>query len=243
MKCSKFRALAFGILILLGPFGSRALAHDDPREMGAGPGIAAASHHDADAAMANDPAMQELVKNGTMPTMADGSMPQIPAADVMADMGHDHDADNSDKSLDQRLLIWLGKLHVTVIHFPIAMIIGAFALELLGIGQRRATWRSAARIMLVVGAIGAVVAATLGWFAGGFYLSDRNIILTYHRYLGTSIAIASLWFAWAGLRRFHPEKGEGKGFAFLLGVLVIAVVVQAFLGGTFMHGGLRHMNF
>lgn len=247
MKSLKFCAIAFGVALLMASLGGAAIAHDDPREMGAGPGIAAEVHHDR-TAMANNPAMQELLNDGTMPMMADGSVPATPAAGAMADMdygdmNHDHDNGNSDKSFGQRLLIWLGKLHVTVIHFPIAMIFGAFALEFLGLVQRRPAWRSAARIMLVVGAIGAVVAATLGWFAGGFYLSDRNIILTYHRYLGMSIAFASIWLAWAGLRQFHPEKGEGKGLVILLGVLAAAVAVQAFLGGTFMHGGLSHMNF
>jgi hypothetical protein len=32
-------------------------------------------------------------------------------------------------------------------------------------------------------------------------------------------------------------------FAILLGILTLGVLVQAFLGGTFMHGGMNHMNF
>lgn len=32
-------------------------------------------------------------------------------------------------------------------------------------------------------------------------------------------------------------------FAGLLDLLTIGLLVQAFLGGTIMHGGLKHMNF
>ncbi|NBW75769.1 MAG: hypothetical protein EBR34_08215 [Sphingomonadaceae bacterium] len=161
----------------------------------------------------------------------------------MEGMDHDHAADNSDKPFIQRLVIWLGKLHTVAIHFPIAMIVGAFLAEALGIIRRRKTWRSAARIMLVIGAIGAIVAAPLGWFAGGFYLWDRNLILTAHRYLGMAIVLAAPVLAWAGLRRFHEERSEDRVFAVLLGLLTLAVLIQGFLGGTFMHGGLYHLMF
>ena len=123
------------------------------------------------------------------------------------------------------------------------MIAAAFAAETFGVARGKPDWRAAARIMLVIGALGAVVAAFLGWFAGGFYLYDRNLILTTHRYLGMTVAIGSVLLAWAGLSRFHHGRSEEKIFAGLLGLLTIGVLVQAFLGGTFMHGGLNHMNF
>ncbi|ATW05839.1 hypothetical protein CHN51_19160 (plasmid) [Sphingorhabdus sp. YGSMI21] len=158
-------------------------------------------------------------------------------------MEHDEAEDNSNKSFGERLFIWLGKLHIVVIHFPIAMIVAAFAAEAFGVARNKPDWRSAARIMLVIGALGAVAAAFLGWFAGGFYLYDRNLILTTHRYLGMTVAIGAVLLAWAGLRRFDHNVSEEKIFAGLLGLLTIGVLVQAFLGGTFMHGGLSHMNF
>jgi len=123
------------------------------------------------------------------------------------------------------------------------MIVAAFAAEAFGVARGKPDWRSAARIMLVIGALGAVAAAFFGWFAGGFYLYDRNLILTAHRYLGMTVAIGSVLLAWAGLRRFHHNRSEERLFAVLLGLLTIGVLIQAFLGGTFMHGGMNHMNF
>lgn len=86
----------------------------------------------------------------------------------MEGMAQHHDADDSDESFGERLFIWLGKLHVAVIYFSIALIVAAFAAEAFGAICNRPAWRSSARIMLLLAAFGAVVAATLSWFAGGF---------------------------------------------------------------------------
>lgn len=255
MRLPNFRTAFLAAAFLSISLGNPAIAHGDPREMGAGPGVTTEVQH------------SPAANTEAQPEVADGHSDSSAASDhgdghgatetgamnpsdkhgeemgSMESMGHDHGADNSDKSFGERLFIWLGKLHVAVIHFPIALIVGAFAVELFGAIQNRPQWRSAARIMLVIGAIGAVVAASLGWFAGGFYLVDQNLVLTSHRYLGMVVAIGSIILAWAGLKKYHHEKRNDKTFAALLGLLTAAVLVQAFLGGTFMHGGLNHMNF
>src|SRR3546814_6243231 len=63
------------------------------------------------------------------------------------------------------------------------MFLGALGVELFGLWKGRRDYEWVARVMLVIGAIGAVAAAFLGWFAGGFYLTDRNSILMAHRWL------------------------------------------------------------
>lgn len=250
MPFQKLRTLLMCIALGVTSLSATAYAHTDPTEMGAGPGTTE-DHHGGQmdkGDAAQNAEMQEMMDDGTMPMMPDGSVPE---ADHMDGMEHDHGGmmehgeaeDNSDKSFGERLFIWLGKMHIVVIHFPIALMVAAFAAEAFGVARNRPEWRSAARIMLVIGALGAVVAAILGWFAGGFYLYDRNLILTTHRYLGMTVAIGAVLLAWAGLRRFHHNRSEERLFAVMLGLLTIGVLVQAFLGGTFMHGGMNHMNF
>ena len=253
MPIKKFHKFMMCIAIGLSSLSVPALAHGDPTEMGAGPGTGADHHEKANGAgeAAQNPDMQEMMGDGTMPKIPDGSAPMAPEGNHLEGMGNGHGgmmdhsdaADNSNKSFGERLFIWLGKLHTVVIHFPIAMIVAAFAAEAFGVARGKPDWRSAARIMLVIGALGAVAAAFFGWFAGGFYLYDRNLILTTHRYLGMTVAIGSVLLAWAGLRRFHHNRSEEILFAVLLGLLTIGVLIQAFLGGTFMHGGMNHMNF
>lgn len=245
MPIQKFRALMMCIALGVTSLGAAAYAHNDPTEMGAGPGTTEDQHGEATGSgnAAQSAEMQDMMDEGTMPMMPDGSVPGALEGDHMDGMEHGEAEDNSDKSFGERLFIWLGKLHTVVIHFPIAMIVAAFAAEAFGVARSKPDWRSAARIMLVIGALGAVTAAFLGWFAGGFYLYDRNLILTAHRYLGMTVAIGSVLLAWAGLRRFHHNRSEERLFAVLLGLLTIGVLIQAFLGGTFMHGGMNHMYF
>jgi uncharacterized membrane protein len=195
-------------------------------EMGAGPGEPMHEHSMAPADSMSG-AHEEMEEDGH-----NHSMPM------------DHDAaSNENKTFAARLVNWLGRLHVTAIHFPIAMILGALAVEIYGAVRRTERFRGAARTMLVIGAIGAIGAMTLGWLAGGFFVSDRNQILTMHRWLGTAIAIVAVLLAYLAVRQgTQPTKSRAVYWA-VLSSLAVAIGVQGFLGGTFMHGGLRHLAF
>ena len=209
--------------------GSMALAHEDHDALGAGPGLA------------NSTAPAGADDHMAMSSMATANM-SIAGDDMAMGGMHDDGADKT-KSFGERLVSWLGRVHTMVIHFPIAMFIGAFAVELFGLWRQNREYRRAAHVMLVVGALGAIVAAFLGWFAGGFYLWDRNPILMTHRWLGTSIAIFGIGLAYlATLHRRAPERSRTVYWA-LLGMMTLAISIQGFLGGTFMHGGLYHLAF
>jgi uncharacterized membrane protein len=103
----------------------------------------------------------------------------------------------------------LGKLHVLVIHFPIALIAAAAIAESIWIFQRRPGMSPAVRFCVLLGAAGAVVAAVLGWIHasyGGFG-ADAGHDLMLHRWLGTAAtlgavlaAVASEWDAFVGRR-------------------------------------------
>lgn len=196
-------------------------------EMGAGPG----------GPMREQPATPADTMPGAHGRMGDGD-------------GHDHtmpmDHDaisNEHKTFAARLMNWLGRLHITAIHFPIAMILGALAVEIYGAARKTERYQEAARTMLVVGAIGAGIAMVLGWLAGGFFISDRNPILTIHRWLGTAIAIAAAVLVYLAVRQRTKPGTSRTVYWVILGGLAVALGVQGFLGGTFMHGGLRHLAF
>jgi uncharacterized membrane protein len=123
-----------------------------------------------------------------------------------------------------------------MVHFPIGLLVAAALAEALFLVKGRTLFDAAGRGCVSFGALGAVPAATLGWFLAGPRLTDSDWILAAHRWLGTSTA------AWAVLvlilsevsrRPGRPDRG-----AFRLALLLNAVLVLAtgFFGGALMHG-------
>ena len=219
--------LAVAALIMA---ASPALAHENHDELGAGPGSKVA----AQPAPAPPPPAAKAAAATSHEKMA-------MSHDMAAGMHEEAAAKN--KTFGQRLVSWLGRLHTLVIHFPIAMFVGALAVEMFGLWRRNSAYQSAAHVMLIVGTVGAILAAFLGWFAGGFYLTDRNQILMLHRWLGTAIAAAGfiLLYLSATARR-SPDKPRTTYWV-ALGLMTLAIAVQGYIGGSFMHGGMSHLAF
>ena len=78
------------------------------------------------------------------------------------------------------------------INFPIALLSAGALAELLYLRTRRSMWRTAGAYCVVLGGVGAVVAAALGWASAGFTLVDKDTIRLIHRWLGTGVAVVSV---------------------------------------------------
>jgi uncharacterized membrane protein len=102
---------------------------------------------------------------------------------------------------------------------------------------------AAAGYCLWLGTVMALVACTLGWFRGGFRLTDDSRITTMHRWLGTATAMAAVFLV--GLWEFgRLTRQRPARFGFQLGLLVITalVLVTGFLGGAIVYG-LDHYSW
>jgi uncharacterized membrane protein/mono/diheme cytochrome c family protein len=93
----------------------------------------------------------------------------------------------------ERLLRWLGKFHLLLLHFPIALFFAA------GVGEGWSVWRrnplpsESVRFCLWLAALGAIPTAGLGWlFAASGNGASSPQLLTAHRWLGTSAAVCLL---------------------------------------------------
>ena len=230
MRDSLAVAIVVAVMILMTPT-SPGSAHENHQALGAGPGPAVAES--VAPAQATAAAPNETIAN---------AHETLAQKHEMAAEHHEAAADEN-KTFGQRLMSWLGRLHTLVIHFPIAMFVGALGVELFGLWRRDAQYQSAAHVMLMVGAIGAVVAAILGWFAGGFYLTDRNQVLMLHRWLGTAIAAAGFALLYLSARARRAPEQPRTVYWTVLAAMTIAIAIQGYIGGSFMHGGMNHMAF
>ena len=137
------------------------------------------------------------------------------------------------KSVPERLLDWLGRIHPFAVHFPLALFPVAWVALILARRRGAAPDDTTRALVIVAGAAG-LLAALLGWINGGWRLADSDPILQAHRWLGTVLGLAAgvlgLW-AW----RRASAMAAGWTVA-LLGGLTLALLVQGWLGGALIHG-------
>lgn len=122
-----------------------------------------------------------------------------------------------------------GKLHNKVVHFPLAL--GLAAAVMLIVAPRWPAYQPAARVLLIVGALAAVIA----YFSGGaqedqFDDSPFHSVVELHEKFGIATAI-TLWAGvaltfWLRARRFMPVYAI---------VLMLLLVCTGFLGGVLSH--------
>lgn len=126
---------------------------------------------------------------------------------------------------------FLGRLHPAIVHFPIALLIAAAFAEFLLILRPDLGLRTTVRFLAVGGAAGAVFAALLGWFAGGFRFGDRSDLLGWHRWTGTGIAVAALVIA-----ILSKNKDNRVTLRALLAGTALALMFQGYWGGELSLG-------
>jgi uncharacterized membrane protein len=137
--------------------------------------------------------------------------------------------------MNSDLFAFIGRFHPLLVHFPIAFLLLAGALELLALRRRTGPpWLAARFPLLVVAALTAGVAATAGYLlgtSGGFGGATFDL----HLRLGIVVAIGALLTALAAWRRQRTGTGDRIVRAAL--VLTLAALTMAgHLGATLTHG-------
>lgn len=115
------------------------------------------------------------------PAHDDDVEPAHPRADTILHDEHEHHHGST-----PRFLSWLGRFHPAAAHFPVALLIAAAIAELLGRVRQVDGLDAVVRFCVWTGAIGAVVAAPLGWFNAGWDLTHDDRVLAIHRWAGTA---------------------------------------------------------
>ncbi|MFZ4573141.1 MAG: DUF1553 domain-containing protein [Phycisphaerales bacterium] len=136
---------------------------------------------------------------------------------------------------DPELVRALGDLHPIAVHFPIALLLTAAAVEFM---RRKNGHRplGAGVLVAMLGGAGGVVAAYLG-LNGAAARGGTDPILETHRYLGLGAAgwtaVVALCAAWAFLR---PSQGSLARYRFALVVGGVVAGLAGHFGGAMVHG-------
>lgn len=98
---------------------------------------------------------------------------------------------------------FLGRLHVVVLHLPIGLIIGAFAIELFGMFRRSRGYDTAAAWLFVLGAASAIVAVFTGLLLGTEVASTKTTTPSIGELLfsngGFEVSETLGWHMWGGI--------------------------------------------
>jgi uncharacterized membrane protein/mono/diheme cytochrome c family protein len=134
-----------------------------------------------------------------------------------------------------RTLRQLGRLHVVLVHFPIALLIAAAAGEVWSILRGRRSPAPAVHYCVVLGAVGAVVAAALGWLDAWGGAGAGQSALNLHRWLGTAAAGWAL--VTAGLSARDERRGiRSHWFCVALFIGAALVAATGHFGGVLVYG-------
>src|SRR4051794_9475443 len=91
----------------------------------------------------------------------------------------------------------VGKLHLLVIHFPIALVLAAAGAEIVAIGTRRREWSAFAALNVRAGAAMAMLTTIAGWVLASAPFVSTTPALESHRWAGVVASVATLGAAGA----------------------------------------------
>lgn len=152
---------------------------------------------------------------------------------------HDHATGHGEAEGLDRFVRFVGKFHPVVIHFPIALLLGAALAELIAQFCRPIAFGEIGHFCLWLGALGAIVAAPLGWAAAAHarYPADLVQSLWWHRWMGTITAVlAVITVVVAEVARKKPVGRLTKVYRILIFLIAGLVSVTGHFGATLIYG-------
>ncbi|MDH3198734.1 MAG: hypothetical protein OEO21_10895 [Candidatus Krumholzibacteria bacterium] len=133
----------------------------------------------------------------------------------------------------------LGELHPAIVHFPVALVITAFAAEMLVIVRKRGWYADAARFMIVAGAVTAVPAALAGLAAASTEEIAPALAGAFAAHRAAGLVTPALAVLAAGLGESTRRSGqvwEQILYRVVLALAAAGAVVAAVAGGMLVHG-------
>lgn len=133
---------------------------------------------------------------------------------------------------------WIGRFHLLLLHFPIALIIMTVVAEWLNIWYDRPVFEHAARFMIAAAAIFAPITALLGFALGyGQHYEGLSLDLyEWHRYFGVTTAGLTVIAAILKERYIRQLSPSLTAYYICLFFLFICVNLTGTFGGSLAFG-------
>jgi len=134
----------------------------------------------------------------------------------------------------EHFVSWVGHFHPPLTAFPIAMLVGAAMAETMRLMSGAAWLDGASRWCVILGGVGAVITAPLGWAFATEH--SGSWILETHRWLGTAagaVAVVLMVLSEVGRRK---GRGAMRTFRVVLFAAVPLVMATGFFGGAMVYG-------
>lgn len=132
------------------------------------------------------------------------------------------------------LLLFVGRFHPVLVHFPIGLLLLAGFLELLATRRGFRGLRPAAGVVLSLGAVGAVAAVAAGYLLsleGGY----DPVVTGRHAWLGVAVAFGAVTATYLRMRR-RASRVTARVYPLLLTATLGAVVLTGHRGAELTHG-------
>lgn len=138
---------------------------------------------------------------------------------------------------DNELLFFLGRFHPVVLHFPVALLVVLLMAEVITLGGNHSRETSVAKwLLLIVGSITSVTAATFGVFLSWSGSYDADLIW-WHYYLGIAVAVLAVL---ATLLKTQYDRLDTSRFRIAYWVVLLSAVGVLFpashYGASITHG-------
>src|SRR5687768_7702869 len=130
----------------------------------------------------------------------------------------------------------LGRFHVAIVHFPIALLLLAGGIEAGRAIKRKETASPTALACLIIGGVAAVASSVVGWIHKGYtgHAAESGANLQLHQWIGIASAVSAIVaLALLGLRNRQRAVMSYRFATIACGVLV---AIAGHYGGNLTHG-------
>ncbi|HEU5145821.1 MAG TPA: DUF1549 domain-containing protein, partial [Chryseosolibacter sp.] len=131
---------------------------------------------------------------------------------------------------------FFGRLHPMIVHFPIGLLVVVLFLEVFSLRGKRNDLRPAINVLLVLGALSAVLSVVFGWL---LKVQDdySGQLLNIHQWVGIATMVLSIITAYLHNLIWSKKRADlVKAYQSVLLIAVFGVAVAGHYGATLTHG-------